>query len=393
MISTSTHQQISKFAIAWQIESAFWGRLFASIPKRDSEHVESIALQPAEEGYVQLAVNPVWAAAQEEHALRLWLQHELMHLLLGHPFRAGDFANPTLFHIAADMEANRFFPTGQLPPDAILPSQFPEIGFPQEGSLQALYQRLQTGLRQYWEGTLDNPSLQRLADLASNGNAALRRHRHWAPAGAMQETLTAWWQAWREETLRNPGKEQAGIAEAISPSSARPSAGWKRALHLFAAASGRTRLKHTIHRVSKRYGAVPGLRIRQRCRLWVAVDTSGSVSAEDLGRFFREIDHIRRSGAELTVLECDYALRRRYRYTGSAPTQVHGRGGTRFDPVLEAAAEERPDGLIYFTDGLAAVPKTACPVPVLWMISPGGIGPEDGRWGMLPGKVWKVIDD
>jgi len=123
------------------------------------------------------------------------------------------------------------------------------------------------------------------------------------------------------------------------------------------------------------------------------VDTSGSVSAEDLDRFFREIDHIWRTGAELTVLECDYALRRRYRYTGSAPTQVHGRGGTRFDPVLEAAAGERPDGVIYFTDGLAAAPQAACPVPVLWMISPGGIGPEDGRWRMLPGKVLRMISD
>ena len=142
------------------------------------------------------------------------------------------------------------------------------------------------------------------------------------------------------------------------------SAGWNTNSTL-PGSSRRTYLRNTLRRPSKRYGTTPGIKVRRRHQVIVAVDTSGSITDAMLSLVFAEIHQLYRQGAEITVVECDAAVHGTWAYRGEPPSSTGGGGGTAFDPAIAwaNALPRRPDALIYLTDGYAARPvlTPACP--------------------------------
>ena len=166
---------------------------------------------------------------------------------------------------------------------------------------------------------------------------------------------------------------------------AKPPLNWRSALRLFVSSSGGNRLKNTIHRPSRRYGISPGIKIGRNKKLLVAIDTSGSVNQKRLNLFFREVHHLWKLGHEISVLECDAAIQRKYFYRGRLPEMVWGRGGTLYEAPIQLANEQiQPDGLLYFTDGYGPVPKLKSRMPLLWIIASQRM--EEGPWDSLPGR-------
>ena len=92
-------------------------------------------------------------------------------------------------------------------------------------------------------------------------------------------------------------------------------------------------------------------------KIVVAIDTSGSMSNQDIAKVMGEIfDILAARKHELTVIECDARVQRVYRARNrdSVKDKVAGRGGTLFTPVIEHINEDkyfRDALLIYFTDG------------------------------------------
>ena len=156
---------------------------------------------------------------------------------------------------------------------------------------------------------------------------------------------------------------------------AKPKVDWRRVVRMFSNSSRKTRIAATLRRRSQRYGTFPGIKVKRMQRLAIGLDTSGSISDDELSLFFSEVHGIWRQGAEVHVFECDAAVQRRYPYRGKLPSSVAGRGGTVFDPVFVALREnrmERWDGCIYLTDGYAAEPRVRPPCKLLWVITPSG---------------------
>lgn len=93
-------------------------------------------------------------------------------------------------------------------------------------------------------------------------------------------------------------------------------------------------------------------------KLIVAIDTSGSMTTEDLERIFAEIfDIIGSRLCEVTIIECDAGIQRVYkaRSVRDVSFEIKGRGGTSFVPVINYINNNRQlrDAiLIYFTDGM-----------------------------------------
>lgn len=92
-------------------------------------------------------------------------------------------------------------------------------------------------------------------------------------------------------------------------------------------------------------------------KIVVAIDTSASVTAQDVAKILREVVGILAKRKHvLTVIECDSEVQRVYRVKGESDIKknVSGRGGTAFTPVIEYVNNGRyfRDALlIYFTDG------------------------------------------
>lgn len=108
----------------------------------------------------------------------------------------------------------------------------------------------------------------------------------------------------------------------------------------------------------------------------VAIDTSGSITTDDVKRILTEAYNITsKYKAKLTVIECDSKIGRIYEVNNKKDFKLKltGGGGTAFTPVIKYMNENRKkykySTLIYFTDGYG---ESAIPQPLfkklIWVI-------------------------
>lgn len=152
-----------------------------------------------------------------------------------------------------------------------------------------------------------------------------------------------------------------------------PKFDWKGFLRMFVGGSIKTYTKKTRRKLSRRYDGNPGLRVKQKKHVLVAIDTSGSVSNSELIEFFSEIHHMFKTGADITVIQCDSAISniKSYKKPEDGKIQIHGRGGTSFQPVIDYYNENQRkfSCLVYFTDGEASNPDPKPKGRMLWVLS------------------------
>lgn len=142
-------------------------------------------------------------------------------------------------------------------------------------------------------------------------------------------------------------------------------------------------LKKTYKKESLRFKGCSGIRKRKKVSIMVAIDTSGSVSSQELCDFFSEINYIHKSGAIVEIIEFDHALQKQYIYNGKWDGAIHGRGGTSFEGPLELYNKDRHKHslLVLFTDGYAPIEDLRPQGPMVWIIT------SDGARQDYPGKV------
>lgn len=106
----------------------------------------------------------------------------------------------------------------------------------------------------------------------------------------------------------------------------------------------------------------------------IAIDTSGSMSTQDLKDAVAESEGILRSvGSDVTFISCDAAVGavKRVSSVDELVANLVGGGGTDFAPVFKAIEklQPRPEVLVYATDGCGPAP--ALPVPglhTIWLL-------------------------
>ncbi len=113
----------------------------------------------------------------------------------------------------------------------------------------------------------------------------------------------------------------------------------------------------------------------------IAVDTSGSMNRELLGKVLAELDALRTmTECKLTLIECDAAIQNVTEYEGWEIADLdfdsrpfRGRGGTVFEPVFNwmknvgSLQNPPPEALIFLTDGEAPFPNIRPMYYVLWV--------------------------
>jgi predicted metal-dependent peptidase len=122
-------------------------------------------------------------------------------------------------------------------------------------------------------------------------------------------------------------------------------------------------------------------------RALIAIDTSGSIDASHLDLFLGEVRGILGAYPHL-IGELYYADAELYGPFDvgeqvKAPRPVGG-GGTSFVPFFRRAAEESFHGeavCIYLTDGYGTFPSEPPNLPVLWVVTPGGLADAQFPFG------------
>lgn len=304
------------------------------------------------------------------------IKHETLHIIFKHLFRMKTKSyDNQLFNVAADIVVNQLIYPWKLPDSAVTLDTFPELKLPKDKSVEWYYENLKQN------ASKDSDYKKRLEEIFEKGTHS--DHKMWGENEnfSIEVVETEVDRMIIQARDRTPAKDHGSIPLGIKSlikniiEKRNPQINWKRALKIFSSTSRRTRVYHSMKRISKRYGTRPGIKIKRFQKLAVAIDTSGSINMDTINIFFSEIHRMWKLGAEIEILECDAEVQKKYSYKGYVPEFISGGGGTSFDPVFEhirSSRFERYDGCIYLTDGYAPQPTIKPPCKVFWCITKNG---------------------
>lgn len=330
------------------LEHPFYGMFLIGLNKEWNESIPTAGVSKHNINYKLVINTEFWASLSSNHKKGL-LWHELLHIVFDHLNLRDEFADKRLFNIAADCELNQYITPSYLPDGAILPSTFPNLQLERKA-----------GTNYYYNMLLDNqddPDVQNMMGDAGDMHGTWEEFDNLSESEKKLLKSQAEYQLKEaaEECLKSRGQLPGEIAHIykriteVTPSKFN----WRAYLRRFAGNSYIVETKLSRKKLNKRYPDAPGMKFKPKKHILVAIDTSGSVSNDELVEFFNEIRHIHKTGTEITVLQCDTQINSIEKYDPKKDVRVQGRGGTEFDPVIDYYNKnsKRFTCLVYLTDG------------------------------------------
>lgn len=429
------NESLSKATKDLMLKEPYYGIFLIMLNKFWSKRVPTAGVSKMGINY-QLEINEeFWDKLPELHKLGI-LKHELLHIAFGHLSMYFKFSDKKRANVAMDMELNQYIENGWLPGDDMTADQYKQLvdsvkdkvkqGL-EDGSMTEEQAKIEydaipprgiifedyvdkgwdakAGSRYYYDklkeaqdekdknGTSGNQHLDELLDNIENGNTP--DHGTWEEFDNLSEAeqklidkqVQKLLSEAKEQTIKKrgtvPGEIEGLIEiEEIVP----PKFDWRGYIRRFTGVSSKVYTKKIRRKENRRFSDNPGLKIKMKQHMLLAIDTSGSVSNDELTEFMNEIHHIYKAGVDITIVQCDTRINSIEKYTGEWELNLHGRGGTDFDPVIEYFNEHIKEftSLVYFTDGEASTsikPRGN----VLWVLSERSSMNDD-----LPGQVIKL---
>ena len=366
------------------LEEPFYGLFLVGLNKTFRKDIPTAGVSKHGIG-AQLSINPdYFSDLSLEHRIGL-LKHELLHISFGHLLTRDRYPNKKLFNIAADLEINQYILDSYLPDGGLKLDTFPELNLPEKAGTDEYYRLLEQAQE---DGSSE--SLNSLLD-QMNGDSPYD-HMTWdefdqlseADKKLVQKQIEHQLKEVAEQTEKRCGSIPGELAELIQRLRYVEPAkfDWKGYLRRFVGNSTVIYTKKLRRKYNKRYSANPGLKIKFKNHILVGIDTSGSVSSDELKEFMNELVHMHKTGHKITIAQCDTELNSVEEFNPKRDLEIKGRGGTSFQPVVDHFNEKgNYTALIYLTDGEAYNPEN-CPKNTLWVLSSRSQMNDE-----LPGKV------
>lgn len=322
---------------------------------------------------VELRINKeFWYSLPDNIKLGV-IKHELMHLCFFHLFQFKEYENKKLFNICADIVVNNYIKSEWRTDEFITVDTFPYLNLDRGRGVKYYYEKLLQNLQS------DNPDLV-LKNLSESYDA----HTSWKEIlDSIGEEFGELVKSQLEHQLKDcvnntkdrgtiPGELKYIIDEIFKDK--KPIFDWKKYFRRFLGSSFNIYTKKSYRIESNRFKDSAGLKIKKKHNILVAVDTSGSISNEELCEFFNEIYYIWKTGSTIEIIECDAIIQRHYKYNGKFSGEVSGRGGTHFKPVIDFYNKyyNKYTVLVFFTDGYGE-PEIERPYKrMMWIVSSNG---------------------
>jgi len=366
-------EALSRAGKTLMLKEAFYGFFLIGLNKKIRKDLPTAGVSKNGIG-VQLSVNPDFYMQLTDNQRIGILKHELLHISFGHLVMRDMYPDHKLFNIAADVEINQYINKDFLPEGALYPETFPDLNLPKKAGTKVYYDLLQcnqTGpnpcpivgnILSQMDGNskYDHPTWKEFDELSEADKKLVQKQiEH-----QLKETA--------EQTEKSCGNIPGELYEIIDrlKNVEPPSFPWKQYLRRFVGNSSISYTKKLRRKYNKRYTLNPGLKIKFKNHILVGVDTSGSVSTDELKEFMNEICHMHKTGHQITVAQCDTQIGSIEVFNPKKDWDIKGRGGTDFQPVIDHYNEKKGvyTALIYLTDGEAHTPED-CPKNALWVHS------------------------
>jgi predicted metal-dependent peptidase len=374
------YQEITKCSKTLMLKEPFYGLFLISLNKELSESIPTACVTP-DNINVKLVVNPKFWSEQDEKTKMGVLKHELLHVAFFHLNNFDRFPDKELYNVAADLEINQYI-NDDMKGDTwigleITESPFKELNLLPKQGTKYYYDALQKEINENPDGDL----AQAMKGVDGDGIGDI--HELWKAMEGLGEAERNLIDKQIDYQLKEIAEEleKQSRGRGLVPSEMKdyinslfeitePVIDWASYLRRFNSMSTIIHTKKTRRKPNRRFNSGPALKIKQKKKTLVAIDTSGSVSKEDLIEFFNEIYHIYKTGTHIDIVECDAQIQRVYQYKGEREEiEVSGRGGTDFEPVMKYLVENKNKyaNLIYLTDGECSSPDTKPIKPILWV--------------------------
>lgn len=335
-----------------------YGTVFLYLKKMQVANVPTMGVGPHNQVSLALFYNPEFVKSLTSMQLRAVLQHEALHVLLLHIFRAQHFNyKHSLFNIAADLAIN-----------CNLEGLPDWVYYPEKVDLKN-YESAEW----YYDEISKNEKL--LKELEKNGSL-LDDHSFWEECDdelLKDKARSINQRAIKAQEEKGWGNIPGELRQAVVAAN-KPVVNWKRELRYFINRLVLKGRKSTRTKPNRRYGYdQPGTKRGYTSRLLVAIDTSGSVSEQELEEFLREINGmISHVQCEVVCFDTRLYGKPRSFTRRIANFEIEGRGGTNFGPPIQYAVENNYNGIILLTDGFAPFPEKPLRTRVMWALSNSG---------------------
>lgn len=403
-------RSLSKISKELMLKEPFYGFFLIMLNKLWSNKLPTAGVSKHNINF-QLAINPeFWESLSDDHKMGL-LKHELLHIAFQHLTTFNMFSDKKLANIAMDMEINQYIDKDWLPEGGIDIDDYPDLNLDRKAGSRYYYDKLKQAKEDHNKnGTCGDKNFDKVCEglnagegmviiCAGNGDeqsVSLPEHGTWeefedlpeAEKKLIEKQLQKVLSDAKEQTIKKRGTVPGEIdAVILIEEIVKPKFDWRGFVRRFTGVSTKVFTKKIRRKENRRFSDNPGLKVKMRQHMLLGIDTSGSVSDDELREFMNEIHHIYKCGVDITIVQCDTQINSIEPYKGKYQEfEVSGRGGTYFDPVLEYfnGNLKKYTSLVYFTDGecgWSVKPRGN----VLWVLSEQSSMNED-----LPGKVIRL---
>lgn len=357
---------IHKVILKLLLEQPFYGYVASGIAPVKTTSIKTIRMVTIPDR--KLFYHPDWFASLSENHQIGAVMHELLHLILLHPFRRGE-RDIKLWSVACDMAVNELLPGHYLTADAVTAERISKklkMRLEPGKTAEHYYEKLSEGEEYFSFFALEGDSI-----LLSEGRERLRadiisdESESQTEANALKQELA--------DILEEAGanRELPPELQSIALEIYREyRMNWRILLKRFLAGRGKIVVRKSYKRQSRRYENLPGTKRSIGVHALLAIDESGSITDSSVRQFYKELQEINRiTGVSIQVTRFDTKC--------SAPVPLNSfiteykrekRGGTDFKPVFTLADELRIPLVILFTDGDGEMPVSVNQ-KTLWVLT------------------------
>jgi predicted metal-dependent peptidase len=352
-----TYRDISSTVKSFIFDQPFFGHLLMKMKKTITEEIPTaaVSIDPATFN-VNLLISPkYWEELTPEQRQGL-LHHETLHVAFGHLQVASTYSDQKVANIAMDMEINQYIPKANTSDKWVFHDKgiFEKLAFPPKKGSKFYYQSIIDEMRQ------DEDFRQAVNQMTGGGTD----HGQWVEYDDLTKQQQKMFdnqqkhnnkEAYKDTDSKSQGNLPGGLARDIAKLfEKKPEVfNWKSWFRNFMGNVLDIHRKKTHKRESKRFAGLPGLRTKKKIKLFVSVDTSGSMGDKSIADVFEQINYIWKAGAVVRVVTWDTQIHDDFIYDGKPPKALHGGGGSSIDEVIRRYNKDRKDytAAIHLTDG------------------------------------------
>jgi len=377
-------RKIQQCRTAMLIDMPFWGTLALRLELKEDKELPFKTM--GTDGRY-LYYDPEYVEKLPRRQLSAVIAHEVMHCVLMHLTRRQQ-RQPMPWNIAADIATNELIKNDfQLSPGMLTADMFKTFGSFADQSAEYIYSRLPED-KMGGKGPSDDHSPW---DKVGKGEGDGSDKGDGIDAGGLEEE---WHQATAEaETAAKMAGKLPDHIKQLVEGILNPKLDWRTLLRDWI--SSQAKNDYRIMPPNKKYihrgFYLPSI-TGTMCKVGVAIDTSGSISDEQMKMFLSEVHGICEQYQDYSIdlCTCDAQIHNTWHIEpfDKLPTLMAGRGGTDYEPALEYLSKcSEITSIVYLTDGYpnGGFPKQPR-LPIIWVLTEGHGEVPYGVQIVLPNK-------